>query len=74
MYLFFGIIFFQFILNLFAEFNKKRSCDKKKMSDLIRDSFEVGIVSIVGYSIYIDLLLMNSTKNKMISYMEVLQK
>jgi len=69
LYLFFGIVIFQFILNLFTEFNKKRNCDKKKkINDLLADSFEVGIISIVGYSIYIDLLLMNSTKNIILPY------
>jgi hypothetical protein len=66
LYLFTGIMIFQFILNLLAEY-KKNDYDMD-LNNIIGDSIEVATASVIGYSIYIDLLLMDSTKTKMIPY------
>ena len=36
------------------------------LNEIITWSIEIATASVIGYSIYIDLLLMNSTKNKML--------
>ena len=38
------------------------------LNEIITESIEIATASVIGYSIYIDLLLMNSTKNKMLPY------
>ena len=57
-FLFIVFFIFQLIANLVSNFEKK--C-KMTMSNIFSDSLFVGLLSVIGYSIYIDLVTMNTT-------------
>lgn len=58
----FVIIFiFSYLTNLIKKLNDKES--KVTNVDLIYKSFEMSIGGIVGYSLFIDLMIMESTQN-----------
>ncbi len=67
LYLFTGVIIFQFILNLLVEYKNKDKYDMN-LNEIISESIEIATASVIGYSIYIDLLLMEGTKNKILPY------
>jgi len=58
--LFSGIFIFQ---TLIKSISRVRIGCKVSLKNLLIDSFLVGLVSVVGYSFYIDLSLINSTKS-----------
>jgi len=58
--LFSGIFIFQ---TLIKSISRVRVGCKVSLKNLLIDSFLVGLVSVVGYSFYIDLSLVNSTKS-----------
>jgi hypothetical protein len=58
--LFSGIFIFQ---TLIKSISRVRIGCKVSLKNLLIDSFLVGLVSVVGYSFYIDLSLVNSTKS-----------
>jgi hypothetical protein len=65
--LFCGIFIFQIIIN---SFNKIKSRCNVRIRDIINESFFVSLLSIIGYSIYTDLLTMNNTKILIQPYLE----
>ena len=58
--LFSGIFIFQ---TLIKSISRVRIGCKVSLKNILIDSFLVGLVSVVGYSFYIDLSLVNSTKS-----------
>lgn len=67
LYLFTGVFIFQFILNLLDEF-KKKSRRNLNLNGIISDSIEIAATSVIGYSVYVDLLIMDNTKLTMLHY------
>ncbi len=57
--LFIGILIFQFFIKIII--NMKRRC-KILLKNIMVDSLLYGILAIIGYSFYLDLSLMDSTK------------
>lgn len=57
--LFTGILIFQFFIKIII--NMKRRC-KILLKNIMVDSLLYGILAIIGYSFYLDLSLMDSTK------------
>lgn len=57
--LFAGILIFQFFIKIII--NMKRRC-KILLKNIMVDSILYGILAIIGYSFYLDLSLMDSTK------------
>jgi len=64
--LFCGIFIFQTVINTIS---KIRSRCTIRPADMINDSFFVSLLSIIGYSIYIDLLTMNNTRKLIQPYL-----
>jgi len=62
LYIFIGIFLFQLIFDLIEN---TKNIKQKKLSEIIKDSVSIAIISVIGYSIYLDLLQMNSTHNIM---------
>ena len=58
-YLFGGIFIFQLIINFIKKYKKK--C-KNNIKHIINDGILVATLSIIGYSLYIDLITMNLTR------------
>ena len=58
-YLFFGIFIFQLLIDLVEKIRNK--C-KVEIRDLIQRGVFIATISVIGYSIYIDLSLIESTK------------
>ena len=65
--LFSGFFIFQIIVNFINMTQKK--CETK-LSNVFNDSFFVALLSIIGYSIYIDLVTMKSTQNLVFPYLQ----
>lgn len=66
-YLFGGILIFQLLLTSIYKLRYKcKNIDIKKITN---ESIMVGILSIIGYSIYIDLLNMSSTRYLIMPYL-----
>mgnify|MGYP001196374485 CR=1 FL=1 len=65
--LFCGIFIFQIIIN---SLNKIKTRCQARLQNIINDSFFVSILSIIGYSIYTDLLIMDNTKNLVKPFLE----
>ncbi|VVU95051.1 hypothetical protein CPAV1605_776 [seawater metagenome] len=63
LFLFTGVFIFQFILNLIDEYKKRNRYRTIKLNDILIDSVQVSAMAIIGYSVYVDLLLMPSTHN-----------
>ena len=57
--LFLGIFIFEIII---LSLNKVNSRCKVRIKDIINEAFFVSLLSIIGYSLYIDLLTMDNTK------------
>ena len=57
--LFIGILIFQFFIKIII--NMKRRC-KILLKNIMVDSLLYGILAMIGYSFYLDLSLMDSTK------------
>jgi hypothetical protein len=64
--LFCGIFIFQIFIN---SINKIKSRCHAKLQNILNDSFFVSILSIIGYSIYTDLLIMENTKKFILPYL-----
>ena len=65
--LFCGIFIFQIII---ISLNKVNTRCKVRIKDILNDAFFVSLLSIIGYSIYIDLLTMENTKKFIQPYLE----
>ncbi len=65
--LFCGIFIFQIVINSVSKVNSR--C-KVRLKDIINDAFFVSLLSIVGYSIYTDLLTMDNTRSLIQPYLE----
>ena len=65
--LFSGFFVFQIVAN--SIMNTKNRC-APKLSNIFNDSFFVALLSIIGYSIYIDLVTMKSTQNLIFPYLQ----
>ena len=65
--LFSGIFIFQIVINSLNKLNNR--CNVR-IKDIINDSFFVSLLSIIGYSIYIDLLTMENTRSLIKPYLE----
>jgi len=60
LFLFFGIFFFTIIVNL--SLNKKSKC-KKKIKNNLYDAIIKGVLAVLSYSLYVDFIHMDSSKN-----------
>ena len=65
--LFCGIFIFQIII---ISLNKVNTRCKVRIKDILNDAFFVSLLSIIGYSFYIDLLTMENTKKFIQPYLE----
>jgi len=65
--LFCGIFIFQIII---ISLNKVNTRCKVRIKDILNDAFFVSLLSIIGYSFYIDLLTMENTKQFIQPYLE----
>jgi len=65
--LFCGIFIFQIII---ISLNKVNTRCKVRIKDILNDAFFVSLLSIIGYSLYIDLLTMENTKKFIQPYLE----
>lgn len=65
--LFSGFFVFQVVINSVT--NTQSKC-RPKVSNIFNDSFFVALLSIIGYSIYIDLVTMKSTQNLITPYLQ----
>lgn len=63
--LFIGIFMFQILIKSISKISSKCTTNIKYV---IFDSFFIGLLSIIGYSIYIDMSIMTYTKNFMSIY------
>lgn len=67
LYLFAGVFIFQFVLNIIDDYTKTGKAHTQ-INKIIDDSLQIATTSVIGYSIYIDLLLMDSTKKWIAPY------
>lgn len=65
--LFCGFFVFQIVVNSIT--NTQKRCNSN-ISNLFNDSLFVALLSIIGYSIYIDLVTMKSTQNLVFPYLQ----
>lgn len=66
-YLFAGIFLLQTIVLTFDKVNQK--C-KVKTGDILREASKTALLAVVGYSIYIDILLTPGYKRKFLTFIE----
>ena len=67
LYIFGGIFIFQLLLK--SIYKLKNRCKNISIKEIIKESFIVSILSVVGYSVYIDLLTMDTTKEHILYYL-----
>ena len=65
--LFIGFFLFQLLTNSVSKIQSK--C-KAKMSNIINDSFFVALLSVIGYSIFLDLSMMKNTNTLIAPFLE----
>lgn len=65
--LFIGFFLFQLLVNAVSKIQSK--C-KTKMSNIINDSFFVALLSVIGYSIFLDLSMMKNTNTIIAPFLE----
>lgn len=70
-YLFIGITLLQICVLMIDRVYSK--C-KIKTLDLIKESIKVGLVSVIGYSIYVDILFMETLRESYKGYIDVPKK
>jgi hypothetical protein len=67
-YLFAGLFIFQLLLK--SIYKLKYKCSNIDIKIIINESIMMGIYSVIGYSLYIDLLNMASTRNYIIPHLD----
>ena len=65
--LFVGFFIFQLVINSLTKLQSK--C-RPKISNIFNDSFFVSLLSVIGYSLYIDLITMKDTKDLIAPYLD----
>ena len=65
--LFCGFFIFQIVINSVT--NTQKNCNTN-ISNIFNDSLFVALLSIIGYSIYIDLVTMKATQNLISPYLQ----
>lgn len=65
--LFIGFFLFQLLVNSVSKIQSK--C-KTKISNIMNDSFFVALLSVIGYSIFLDLSMMKNTNAIIAPYLE----
>ena len=67
-YLFGGLTLFQLILK--STYKIRNKCHNMDLKNIVNDSLIIGIYGIIGYSIFIDLLNMESTRDTVLPYLK----
>lgn len=68
-FLFGGIFIFQLVINLIIKLSNNDETKSDDVKQVVRDSINTGILSVVGYSLYNDLSIMDKTKEKMSNFL-----
>ena len=67
-FLFGGLTMFELILKSIYKIRNK--CNNINLKHIINDSLIIGVFGVIGYSIFIDLLNMESTRNTILPYLK----
>jgi hypothetical protein len=65
-YLFCGVFIFQLMLK--SIYKIKYNCKNREIKSIVNEAIITGIFSVIGYSIYIDLLNMSDTREIILPY------
>jgi len=67
LFLFTGIFIFQLLLK--SIYKLRNRCKNIDIKNIIQESFLVAMLSVIGFSIYIDLLNMENTRSYIVSFL-----